>query len=434
MLNIRIDAAIAPARNPGIDAGQAAASQTAANAPFARSGRVIDIRARRNDDVRNAPPTPLAANDTAAPLARLIAGAQEELNRLHNVVRQARYDVVLRDETGTVIDHRATRETSTAGTDRAEAGRARPLRMNSEIRIRHDNLSRAAAPIFDAERRLIGTLDVQPLDVDAPERPDALTRAIINAAARAIEERAFRERHRRDWIVAAMPEDASRPAILIAVDRDQYIVGADRYGFALLAGHAAALECRTVGKRVSLWALFERNATPFRNRDHGDVAAVLVPAGVPEAWSALITPPESTPWRQPDPALHARPRLEAIGSFRQLTAPTRARGGLSPGVLRRIRDHIDANLESNVNLEELAGLANLSRCHFARAFKHSIGAAPHCYVMHRRLEKAQQLLADTELPLAEIALATGFSDQSHFSRRFRERLGASPSEFRRTKR
>jgi AraC family transcriptional regulator len=54
--------------------------------------------------------------------------------------------------------------------------------------------------------------------------------------------------------------------------------------------------------------------------------------------------------------------------------------------------------------------------------------------MHRRLEKAQELLGGTDLPLAEIALATGFSDQSHFSRRFRDHLGTTPSAFRRAQR
>jgi len=60
-------------------------------------------------------------------------------------------------------------------------------------------------------------------------------------------------------------------------------------------------------------------------------------------------------------------------------------------------------------------------------FKQSVGATPHDYLVATATRRAQELLTETEMPLAEIALATGFSDQSHFSRRFREHLNASPS-------
>jgi AraC-like DNA-binding protein len=99
-----------------------------------------------------------------------------------------------------------------------------------------------------------------------------------------------------------------------------------------------------------------------------------------------------------------------------------------------VREYIDANLEANVGLDALSKVAELSRCHFARAFKQSVGTTPHNFLMHRRFCKAVDFIADTDLPLAEIALAAGFSDQSHFSRRFRQYLGASPSAFRRSQR
>jgi transcriptional regulator GlxA family with amidase domain len=107
-----------------------------------------------------------------------------------------------------------------------------------------------------------------------------------------------------------------------------------------------------------------------------------------------------------------------------------ARGGLPPRTLRLIREYIETNLEKDVCLDELAGLANLSKCHFARAFKQSAGLPPHAYLINRRVDRARELLSDMSLPLAEVALATGFSNQSHFTRRFREQMGMTPSSYR----
>jgi transcriptional regulator GlxA family with amidase domain len=69
-----------------------------------------------------------------------------------------------------------------------------------------------------------------------------------------------------------------------------------------------------------------------------------------------------------------------------------------------------------------------------RAFKQSVANTPHGYLMRRRLERTMELLAGTDLPLSEIALALGFSDQSHCARRFRQHLGISPREYRRAPR
>jgi AraC-like DNA-binding protein len=104
------------------------------------------------------------------------------------------------------------------------------------------------------------------------------------------------------------------------------------------------------------------------------------------------------------------------------------RGGLSPGV--RVREYIEAHLENNVSLEVLAGVAGLSISYFARAFKESEGVAPHDYLMRRRVHRALELLVRTDLPLSAIASASGFSDQSHFARRFRQHFGVAPSRYR----
>jgi transcriptional regulator GlxA family with amidase domain len=110
-----------------------------------------------------------------------------------------------------------------------------------------------------------------------------------------------------------------------------------------------------------------------------------------------------------------------------------ARGGLTPSALRKVREYVEANLEFKIELADLAAIGNLSRCHFACAFKQSLGCTPHRYVISRRLEKARQLLCESALPVAEIALATGFADQSHFSRCFRSFFAISPLAYRRSR-
>jgi transcriptional regulator GlxA family with amidase domain len=89
-----------------------------------------------------------------------------------------------------------------------------------------------------------------------------------------------------------------------------------------------------------------------------------------------------------------------------------------------------AHLGESIDLSMLAGVAQLSVHHFARQFKHSIGVAPHHYLTRKRVERAQEMLAQTQLSLSEIAYITGFADQSHLARHFRHMLGTTPREFR----
>jgi transcriptional regulator GlxA family with amidase domain len=124
------------------------------------------------------------------------------------------------------------------------------------------------------------------------------------------------------------------------------------------------------------------------------------------------------------PAMPATTTPEAAPLF------PRVRGGLPPRAVRRVREYIEANLEENISIQELAGIAGLSMYHFARAFKQSEGVTPHDYLVKCRVHRAKELLSDTDLPMSEIALAAGFSDQSHCARRFREHVGVTPSAYR----
>jgi len=108
----------------------------------------------------------------------------------------------------------------------------------------------------------------------------------------------------------------------------------------------------------------------------------------------------------------------------------RIRGGLPPRTLRRVREFIEAHLDETVSIQALAAIAGFSMYHFARAFKQSEGMTPHDYLVQCRVRRAQNLLAATDLPLSEIALASGFADQSHCARRFREHFGVTPSSYR----
>jgi transcriptional regulator GlxA family with amidase domain len=124
--------------------------------------------------------------------------------------------------------------------------------------------------------------------------------------------------------------------------------------------------------------------------------------------------------------------LRATRPVQSNAPPVRAfRGGLAPGVLRRVKDHIESALTEKVDLRQLAQLAGLSECHFARAFKQSVGVPPHRYLMGRRIAVAANMIETTQTPLTEVALSTGFSDHSHFTRIFAGVTGETPSSYRR---
>ena len=110
------------------------------------------------------------------------------------------------------------------------------------------------------------------------------------------------------------------------------------------------------------------------------------------------------------------------------------RGGLASWQARKVLAHIDANLTARVSLRDLARLADLSYGHFCRAFKQTFGLSTHAYLMRRRIEFAKGAMLKTHLPLSEIALTCGLSDQSHFTRAFRRIVGETPNAWRRTRR
>ena len=99
--------------------------------------------------------------------------------------------------------------------------------------------------------------------------------------------------------------------------------------------------------------------------------------------------------------------------------------------LRRVLDHIAANIEDDITLGDLARIAGYSPFHFARKFTLAMGIPPHRYISRMRLENAMAELAARKLPLAEIALNAHFSSQASFTRAFHRATGMTPKEYQR---
>jgi transcriptional regulator of acetoin/glycerol metabolism len=393
--------------------------------------------------------TPGELKNFRGPLEKLIFTAQEELDQLYKVVREAGYTVLLCDSSGVAVEHRGEQAqasrfeywgtwlggvwseevegTNGIGTCIVEE-RPVTVHRSQHYRSRHINLSCSGAPVFGVDGRLMAVLDVSAIDPELSEAAHALTGALTIRSARAIEERFFRDQFRRAWIVAFAPPDGGAQGMLMAIDADQRIVGANR-----VARRALLLDDRALLAGISLWALFEQDLDLFRRKDRSDIWTRLLVAGSNDSWPALVTPPDHTRSASSTPTninLHTRPRLDSIGNLLKLAPTPRAHGGLSAGAMRRVRECVEAHLSESIDLTMLAAAAGLSMHHFARQFKQSAGVTPHRYLTQKRVERAQEMLAQTDLSLSAIAYAAGFSDQSHLARHFRHILGTTPREFR----
>lgn len=113
------------------------------------------------------------------------------------------------------------------------------------------------------------------------------------------------------------------------------------------------------------------------------------------------------------------------------TAP-RQRSKLATWQLRRAVDYIEEHCLRSIRLEELAALTNLSQSQFSHGFKASTGLPPHQWQTRARLERAKQMMIGST-PLTEVAVATGFSDQAHFTRVFRKTVGTTPANWRKSR-
>lgn len=122
--------------------------------------------------------------------------------------------------------------------------------------------------------------------------------------------------------------------------------------------------------------------------------------------------------------------LRRYASIRRSDELELSRAGLVDRRLRRAVELMHAQLDRELPLEELAAAAYLSPFHFSRLFKKVTGASPHAYLAALRIERAQQLLATTDLSITEIGTRVGYASSSHFGKAFRQANGLTPRAFR----
>ena len=96
-----------------------------------------------------------------------------------------------------------------------------------------------------------------------------------------------------------------------------------------------------------------------------------------------------------------------------------------------VMEFIAANLASSLRVGDLAAHVNMSYGHFIKVFQCATGESPLAHLRRRRVERAQQMLLQPDLSLAEIALCCGFADQSHLTKSFRRLVGCTPAVRRR---
>ncbi len=106
--------------------------------------------------------------------------------------------------------------------------------------------------------------------------------------------------------------------------------------------------------------------------------------------------------------------------------------GLSQAILKQVTEYIHEHLHQDLKLADLSAIAQLSPYHFLRLFKQRMGITPHQYILQRRIEKAKHLLKHSNLSIAEIAMRTGFCDQSHLTRCFKHIVGITPKQLLQT--
>jgi len=106
------------------------------------------------------------------------------------------------------------------------------------------------------------------------------------------------------------------------------------------------------------------------------------------------------------------------------------RGGLGSARLRKIKELVDASMDDDLSLDEMAQSVELSTAHFARMFRKSTGETPHQFVLRQKIERAKAMLRDRATRVLDVAVACGFKTQQHFAQVFREVCGTSPTEYR----
>ena len=219
---------------------------------------------------------------------------------------------------------------------------------------------------------------------------------------------------------------------------DGWFGGTMRRGSLCVTPPDADLHCRLEGRNTILGAPLPMDALAATlEREPGALAADLAPLSRDLHADPLVEQLLVSMWREAargDPAatLLIDGALMALAA-RLLRMAGREAEALPPRLddrrLARAVEHVEAHLGETITLGNMAAVACLSPFHFNRTFHAATGATPHAYVTARRVERARRLLA-TDLPLAQVAYATGFASQSHFGQVFRRHIGLTPGAYR----
>lgn len=123
-------------------------------------------------------------------------------------------------------------------------------------------------------------------------------------------------------------------------------------------------------------------------------------------------------------------RIAMLLRLMRRAEPERSAAALPAWRLKRVVSHIEEHLDQPITLHDMAGAAGLSRMHFAAQFRAATGLRPHEYLLHRRIERAQEMLREDRETLVEIALSVGFQTQAHFTTVFKRICGETPHRWR----
>jgi AraC family transcriptional regulator len=174
------------------------------------------------------------------------------------------------------------------------------------------------------------------------------------------------------------------------------------------------------------------SSAPTEVLDHGEFSVRDLKSVMTELYTALRSALNGE--REiADESLRRAEKILSWSERKEAIVSQEMRGGLCPWQIRKVANHIEANLDRTIQNGDLASLVKLTPCYFGRAFRNSFGVPPHDYVIRRRVERAQGLMLSTSAPLSQIALDCGLSDQAHLSRLFRRIVGESPRTWRRAR-
>lgn len=182
---------------------------------------------------------------------------------------------------------------------------------------------------------------------------------------------------------------------------------------------------------------FEPTLCPVRSATIADAAAAAAEPALAGRGDLRLVPAAPSCSRPPP----SRP-CGASARAPEITCPLRialrgdpaARGGLPYDRLLRVLGHIEAHIDEPISRERMAAVACLSTGRFSMAFRASMGIAPHAYLIRRRVQRAQILLATTDMSILQIALSVGYPRPGHFAHNFREVVGMTAFDYRRASR